>query len=97
MRNCLRSEDIHKDMSPALSNGTANGHLTNDLNLSILALGVEYPPYRVGPDALQTIAERYYPESPAYVEPSSTTSISFSSSLLKCPLPAMLLLTLPVA
>ncbi|KAL8831294.1 MAG: hypothetical protein Q9191_000950 [Dirinaria sp. TL-2023a] len=53
-------------MSPsALPNGTANGHLTSDLNLSILGLGVEYPPYRVGPDALQTIAERYYPESPA--------------------------------
>lgn len=55
-------------------NGNANFHFTNDLNLSILGLGVEYPPYRVGPDAVQTLAERFYPPSPAYVEFSSTTS-----------------------
>lgn len=84
-------------MSPsALPNGTANGRLTSDLNLSILGLGVEYPPYRVGPDALQTIAERYYPESPAYVEPSSTTSFSFTSSLLVGRLPQMLSLKIRV-
>lgn len=56
------------------SNGTANGHFTNDLNLSILGLGVEYPPFRVGPEAVQTLAERFYPPSPAYVEHFSTLS-----------------------
>ena len=64
---------IGKAMSPSVihngSNGTfkgtANGHFTNDLNLSILGLGVEYPPYRVGPEAVQTLAERFYPPSPA--------------------------------
>jgi hypothetical protein len=58
--------------SSGTSNGTADGHFTNDLNLSILGLGVEYPPFRVGPEAVQTLAERFYPPSPAYVELSST-------------------------
>ena len=56
------------------TNSATNGHFTNDLNLSILGLGVEYPPYRVGPEAVQTLAERFYPPSPAYVEFSSTIS-----------------------
>lgn len=69
-------------MSPAvLPNGTAKHHFTCDLNLSILGLGVEYPPYRVGPEALQTLAERYYPQSPAYVDLSSTVTFSFVPAL----------------
>ncbi|KAI9708994.1 MAG: hypothetical protein M1812_007807 [Candelaria pacifica] len=35
------------------------------LDLGILGVGVAYPPYEVGPDALETIAKRYYPESKA--------------------------------
>lgn len=62
--------------SNGVSNGTSNGHFTNDLNLSILGLGVEYPPYRVGPEALQTLAERFYPSSPAYVDLSSMHPVS---------------------
>ncbi|KAG6999366.1 hypothetical protein G7Y79_00035g070380 [Physcia stellaris] len=45
--------------------GVSNGHQAEALNLSIVGIGVEYPPYRVGPEALQTLADRYYPKSPA--------------------------------
>lgn len=57
--------------------GVSNGHQAEALNLSIVGIGVEYPPYRVGPEALQTLADRYYPKSPAYVRLSSTTSFFF--------------------
>lgn len=58
----------------------SNGHQAEALNLSIVGIGVEYPPYRVGPEALQTLADRYYPKSPAYVRLSSTTSFPLSSA-----------------
>ena len=45
------------------TNDYINGHAKDDLNLSILGIGVEYPPFRVGPDALETIASRHYPDS----------------------------------
>ncbi|RDL37010.1 Thiolase-like protein [Venustampulla echinocandica] len=35
------------------------------LNLSILGLGTEYPPYHLDPAALDTLVQRHYPESPA--------------------------------
>lgn len=55
-------------MSPsAVPAPTAKGHFENDLNLSLLGLGVEYPPFLVGPEALETLANRFYPPSPAYV------------------------------
>ncbi|KAI4108289.1 MAG: hypothetical protein L6R37_001162 [Teloschistes peruensis] len=53
-------------MSPsAVPAPTAKGHFENDLNLSLLGLGVEYPPFLVGPEALETLANRFYPPSPA--------------------------------
>lgn len=45
------------------TNDYTNGHAKDDLNLSILGIGVEYPPFRVGPDALETVASRHYPDS----------------------------------
>ncbi|KAK0709507.1 peroxisomal biogenesis factor 11-domain-containing protein [Lasiosphaeria miniovina] len=36
-----------------------------ELGLSIVGLGSEYPPYSLKPDALETLARKYYPESPA--------------------------------
>ena len=62
MSNGFANGDIN-----GITNGKANGHRTEALNLSMMGIGVEYPPYRVGPEALQTLADRYYPKSPAYV------------------------------
>ena len=45
------------------TNGYTNGHAKDDLNLSILGIGVEYPPFRVGPEDLETVASRHYPDS----------------------------------
>ncbi|KAI9680708.1 MAG: hypothetical protein M1817_004148 [Caeruleum heppii] len=53
-------------MSPAIleTEDQVNGHSPSpNLNLRILGVGTEYPPYQVGPDALETIAERFYPQS----------------------------------
>jgi len=36
-----------------------------DLNLSITGLGVEYPPFQLRPQDLDTLCARHYPESPA--------------------------------
>ncbi|KAM3064821.1 hypothetical protein ACMFMG_010469 [Clarireedia jacksonii] len=36
-----------------------------DLNLSIVGLGVEYPPFLLDPPALDTLVKRHYPDSPA--------------------------------
>ncbi|KAI4133289.1 MAG: hypothetical protein LQ338_000347 [Usnochroma carphineum] len=54
-------------MSPsAVPNSTANnGQFATDLNLSLVGLGVEYPPFLVGAEALETLANRYYPPSTA--------------------------------
>lgn len=53
-------------MSPSVtSHITADDLFDDGLNLSIVGLGVQYPPYRVGPDALETLARRYYPDSNA--------------------------------
>ncbi|KAL8776591.1 MAG: hypothetical protein Q9213_008213 [Squamulea squamosa] len=53
-------------MSPsAIPNSTSNGHFGSDLNLSLRGLGVEYPPFLVGPEALETLANRFYPPSTA--------------------------------
>jgi type III polyketide synthase len=40
-----------------------------DLNLAIIGLGVEYPPFKLNSSALNTLAKRHYPDSPAYVPP----------------------------
>ena len=36
-----------------------------DLGLRILGLGVEYPPDSLGPEVLEELAKKYYPESSA--------------------------------
>ncbi|KAL9131405.1 MAG: hypothetical protein Q9217_000673 [Psora testacea] len=51
-------------MSPAAVNGsTADAHFENNLDLSILGIGVAYPPHRHGPEALDTLANRHYKPS----------------------------------
>lgn len=53
-------------MSPTAVNGTTtNNQFDTGLNLSILGLGVEYPPFRVRPEALETLANKFYPPSTA--------------------------------
>ena len=53
-------------MSPTAVNGTTtHDHFESGLNLSILGLAAEYPPFRVGADSLETLANRFYPSSPA--------------------------------
>ncbi|KAL8958000.1 MAG: hypothetical protein Q9183_005925 [Haloplaca sp. 2 TL-2023] len=53
-------------MSPsAAPRHTTDERFDNDLDLSLLGLGVEYPPFLVGPEALETLANRYYPPSAA--------------------------------
>ena len=53
-------------MSPiALDPSTAHGRFDDDLNLSILGFGVEYPPYSHGPGALEELANRFYEPSTA--------------------------------
>jgi len=37
----------------------------NSLDLSILGLGVAYPPHRAGPELLEEVAARHYPSSVA--------------------------------
>ena len=55
-------------MSPsAVPHSTASDHFKDDLNLSILGLGVAYPDVKNGPEALELLARRHYPESKAYV------------------------------
>lgn len=59
-------------MSPAIlePQHELNGHTTeaeSSLNLQILGVGTEYPPYQIGPDALETIAKRFYPDCPSSV------------------------------
>ncbi|KAK3177008.1 hypothetical protein OEA41_008334 [Lepraria neglecta] len=53
-------------MSPSAINGsTAHDRFESNLNLSILGLGAEYPPFQLGPEALETLANRFYPPSTA--------------------------------
>lgn len=51
-------------MSPsAVPHSTASDHFKDDLNLSILGLGVDYPIHENGPDVLEILARRHYPDS----------------------------------
>ena len=53
-------------MSPSAMPHTAtNGLFENDLDLSIVGIGVEYPSHRVGPEALEILAERHYSQCTA--------------------------------
>ena len=47
------------------TSSTATECLEKNLNLSIFGFGVEYPPFRAGPEALETLARRHYPDSEA--------------------------------
>lgn len=37
----------------------------SDLSLSILGLGTQYPPFGLQPNSVETLAKRFYPDSPA--------------------------------
>lgn len=37
----------------------------DNLNLSILGLGTQYPPHSLKPESLEEVSKRFYPESPA--------------------------------
>ena len=53
-------------MSPSAVNTNSGGdQFASNLNLSIRGLGVEYPPFLLGPEALETLATRFYPKSTA--------------------------------
>ena len=49
------------------TNGTASEEFQNDLDLSVVGLGVAYPEFAMGPEAIQTLAGRHYPDSLAFV------------------------------
>lgn len=44
---------------------SANKPEFGNLNLSIVGLGVEYPPFLLEPSALDILTKRHYPESAA--------------------------------
>lgn len=43
----------------------ASPNTFGQLGLSILGVGSQYPPYGLKPDAIDTLAKRYHPESPS--------------------------------
>lgn len=43
----------------------ASTSFPSELGLSILGLGTQYPPYALKPDSVETIAKRFYPDSPS--------------------------------
>ena len=45
----------------------ASPNTFSNLGLSIIGVGHHYPPHSLKPDSLETIAKRFYPDSPAYV------------------------------
>jgi type III polyketide synthase len=54
-------------MSTPIDTPDATGKRFGDLNLSIIGLGTEYPPYLLDPSALDILTSRHYPESSAFV------------------------------
>lgn len=46
---------------------SSNQNQFGNLNLSIVGLGVEYPPFLLEPSALDILTKRHYPDSPAQV------------------------------
>ena len=52
-------------MSPSAPVHSANDDFESDLELGIVGLAVEYPPFHNGPEALEILALRHYPESTA--------------------------------
>ena len=49
----------------ATKSSIAHDHFEDDLDLSIVGIGVEYPPFSLGAEALEILANRFYPSSPA--------------------------------
>ncbi|KAH9214081.1 thiolase-like protein [Leptodontidium sp. 2 PMI_412] len=52
-------------MSPSRDTFNGSADKFGELNLSITGLGVEYPPYQLYPEALDTLCKRHYPDTPA--------------------------------
>lgn len=48
----------------------ATGKQFGDMNLSITGIGIEYPLHLLDAKALDTLCQRHYPDSPAFVLPS---------------------------
>jgi len=64
--------------------GFEDGHHQDGARLRISGIGVEYPPYQFDAQALDTLAARFYPSSPAYsLHPSTLIATSVSKVLLK--------------
>lgn len=43
----------------------ATPNMFGEIDLSIIGLGAQYPPYSLKPDELEKLGKKYYPESPA--------------------------------
>ncbi|PVH67705.1 thiolase-like protein [Cadophora sp. DSE1049] len=52
-------------MSPSRDTHNGTNNQFGELNLAITGLGVEYPPYQLYPEALDTLCKRHYPDTPA--------------------------------
>ncbi|CZS96651.1 related to stilbene synthase 2 [Rhynchosporium graminicola] len=52
-------------MSPSRDTHDGANDQFGELNLSVTGLGVEYPPYQLHPEDLDTLCKRHYPETPA--------------------------------
>ena len=64
--NCNIPSLVISAMSPTAINGnTTHDHFDSSLNLSIVGLGAEYPPFRVKSESLETLANKFYPPSTA--------------------------------
>ncbi len=61
------SQHFSATMSPAKDTQNATSKQFGDLNLSVIGLGTEYPPYQLDPSCLNTLCARHYPTTPAFV------------------------------
>lgn len=52
-------------MSPSRVLSTDEDRFEDDLGLSIVGLGSQYPEFHNPPESIDTLAKRWYPESPA--------------------------------
>jgi fungal type III polyketide synthase len=43
----------------------ADANAFGEMNLSIIGIGSEYPPYALDCKALETMSSKFYPETPA--------------------------------
>src|ERR1700760_1751903 len=68
-------------MPPSRDTLNATNNQFGDLNLSIMGLGTEYPPYQLDPACLNTLVSRHYPNSPAFVPQSPPRSRKKTNAL----------------